>query len=240
VAESSAAIAKFIGAVMDCPNVPVIIGQPQPGPAGVCDRASAGNAHQSLPSLEAAIPLLQSEPDAAHKLQAQVSLGPTTQWQQHRSAFASPGRQPSQGRRCSIGRWPDHDDIDRVEHSGDSVSPAAAGGGDQGQPLEHKAKLARCHDAKIIQPTAATHEPAWEAPATRANARPRDPVTTVTLPRRIPQLGSSPVKASATGSSRSPASDGARRRAASWSRDTWRAGSGPDTTMTEESNACST
>jgi hypothetical protein len=105
------------------------------------------------------MPLLQSEPEATHNLQAQVSLGPATERQQHRSAFVSPGRQPSPGRRCGLGQGLHDDDVDRVQQGGDGVSPAAAREGDQGKLLEHQAKLVRCQDAEVLQPTAATHEP---------------------------------------------------------------------------------
>src|SRR5215216_5301572 len=55
------------------------------------------------------------------------------------------------------------------------------------------------------RPTAATQEPAAEAPATRARARAREPATATVVPRRRPWPGSRGSRAGATGSSRSSA-----------------------------------
>ncbi len=55
------------------------------------------------------------------------------------------------------------------------------------------------------RPTAATQEPAAEAPATRARARAAERLTVTVVPRRSPWPGSSGRRAGTTGSSRSSA-----------------------------------
>jgi hypothetical protein len=122
------------------------------------------------------MPLLQSEPRAAHKLQAQVSFGPLTERQQHRSAFAGPGRHRRRvaGEALAGGR------IMTTSTAWSMVATVSA----QRQPVEGT-KVSRSSTRpsswaarmpRSATPTAAaTYEPVREASATTASAKADDP-----------------------------------------------------------------
>ena len=151
--------------------------------------------------------LAEAVPGAGGDGQAQVGrLGPGAEGDEDRAALAGPGGEAAGLGPGSRGGGRTSTTSTASRRAATTVVQALGpGAGTRARRSRAMPVSAAATIPRSGRPTAATQEPAAEAPATRARARAAERLTVTVVPRRSPWPGSSGRRAGTTGSSRSSA-----------------------------------